>query len=77
VSKGCTLPTGVAAPILLEGLRVIGKVRTSWSSIVSSIAPYFFRMSVHPAELFNDGSEGGWRPTPSWQAVWAENGSTE
>jgi hypothetical protein len=38
VSKGRTFPTGVAAPILLEGMRVIGRVRPSPHPQVSSIA---------------------------------------
>jgi hypothetical protein len=32
VSKGRTFPTGVGAPILLEGMQVIGRVRPSPSS---------------------------------------------
>ena len=27
MSTGCTLPTGVGAPILLDGLKMIGRVR--------------------------------------------------
>jgi hypothetical protein len=39
VSKGRTFPTGVGAPILLEGIQVIGRVRASPHPQVSSIAP--------------------------------------
>jgi hypothetical protein len=38
VSKGRTFPTGVAAPILLEGMQVIRRVRSSPHPQVSSIA---------------------------------------
>jgi hypothetical protein len=38
VSKGRTFPTGVGAPILLEGMQVIGRVRPSPHPQVSSIA---------------------------------------
>ncbi|HEY0690300.1 MAG TPA: hypothetical protein VGD71_14815 [Kribbella sp.] len=42
MSMGPTFPTGIGAPILLEGLQVIGRVTTpSAHPQVSSIAPEF------------------------------------
>jgi hypothetical protein len=50
VSTGRTLPTGVGAPILLDGLQVIGRVRPLLGHPqISSIAPTFGRRSVPPA----------------------------
>src|SRR3954454_4738972 len=61
VSTGRTFPTGVGAPILLEGLQVIGRVRPLLGHPqVSSIAPARLR----PPQRHSTGPGLVERPSP-------------